>query len=366
MSSEDIVKEFNLKELTTENEFVKLAPTEFQELVKRKIIQVEKNITKEDLSKPFFILYELIPDEKTALCLYDIVQLQIIKMFLKQAKNHLIIQIADEEVFAYTKKQFSQIHKNALEKLKSVISYLIEEAPELEKQIHVFYNRELHLHNRIYEEKVSFYKMKVTYDKIKSLFSLTEEDNINKLDYPCYTAVASNGEIYTNYIPEITKDTKCIIINQINKINRYELCFDASEKLQFTKPGFIGFKIVPQLNGKDEDCYVDDEHTMLSTDDDKSLRKKIMKFSFSGSRGSGNLEDHRKLGGDVESDISCRCLRFIEFDNAKLDENIEKFSKGILTCGEIKEVLYEKVVKIFNGIKKNFPKEVEGFFLKKN
>ena len=143
------------------------------------------------------------------------------------------------------------------------------------------------------------------------------------------------------------------------------LCFDASEKMQFNAPSLLTYKIVPQLTGAlQEDCFSDIEHSLLSADDSKLLRKKIMKHSLSGSRGNGSLEDHKKLGGDVEADISCQYLKYIEFDNNKLKENIEKFGKGELSCGEIKEVLYQVLNTIFMEVKKNIVQETDKYYIK--
>ena len=89
-----------------------------------------------------------------------------------------------------------------------------------------------------------------------------------------------------------------------------------------------------------------------------------MKHSLSGSRGNGSLEDHKKLGGDIDVDISCQYLRFIDLDKKHLEENIEKFGKGELSCGEIKQVMYEQINAIFNEIRKNQKKEVDKYFIK--
>ena len=89
-----------------------------------------------------------------------------------------------------------------------------------------------------------------------------------------------------------------------------------------------------------------------------------MKHSLSGSRGNGSLEDHKKLGGDVEADISCQYLKYIEFDDNKLKENIEKFGKGQLSCGEIKEVLYQVLNTIFMEVKKNIVQETDKYYIK--
>ena len=369
LSTEEYNKKYGLSQITQSNSFFSKFKFngELNELIHRKLLVSERNLEALANAKNFFILYELIPSEVTSLTVNDIIQLRIIKWIMSSTGCHLIIQIADEETYTYTKMNFYQIKKISEEKLKSILSVLLGEkaTSARDEKIHIFYNRDFRVSNRKYESLVSQYKMKVTYDKVTSLFNITEEDNVSKLDYPCYIGCAVNGDIYSEYIPSITKDSSCLIINQINKANRYMLCFDASEKMQFNAPSLLAYKIVPQLTGSlQEDCFSDTEHTLLSADDSKLLRKKIMKHSLSGSRGNGSLEDHKKLGGDVEADISCQYLKYIEFDDNKLKENIEKFGKGELSCGEIKEVLYQVLNTIFMEVKKNIVQETDKYYIK--
>ena len=111
-----------------------------------------------------------------------------------------------------------------------------------------------------------------------NLFKITDDDSVSKIDYPCYIGGASNGDLYTEYVPEITKDSTCLIIDQVNKMYRYMLCFDASEKMKFKSPSVMMYKVIPQLTGTiGEDCFTDVEHSLVSSDEDKALRKKIMK-----------------------------------------------------------------------------------------
>ena len=369
ISLDDFQKKYPLSQLETSHPlFSKYTfSSELLELIDRKIILSQYNLEEIANTKNFFILYELIPTEHTALTLNDIVQLRIIKWIMTSCNCHCVIQIADEETFAYSKIKFSQIKKIALEKLSNVLSLLLGENPtaEQEGKIHVFFNREFRLQNNKYESLVSQYKMKVTYDTVKNLFKITDDDSVSKIDYPCYIGGASNGDLYTEYVPEITKDSTCLIIDQTNKMYRYMLCFDASEKMKFKSPSVMLYKVIPQLTGTiGEDCFTDVEHSLVSSDEDKALRKKIMKHSLSGSRGNGSLEDHKKLGGDIDVDISCQYLRFIDLDKKHLEENIEKFGKGELSCGEIKQVMYEQINAIFNEIRKNIKKEVDKYFIK--
>ena len=48
----------------------------------------------------------------------------------------------------------------------------------------------------------------------------------------------------------------------------------------------------------------------------------------------------------------------MEEDDDKLNEFIEKFGKGELSCGEIKQNLFEKLNEMFNKIRNNKEKNV--------
>lgn len=288
-----------------------LSNTIIPQYIKRQLLLHAKNLSSLDSSsdKDIFLLYELLPTEQPALTVADIVQLSLIKSLLINLQTHLIIQIADEEAYASNKFNLNQITKFSKDKLSNVLAFIIpkEHGEPVSQRIHVFSNRQFRLVNNHYETFVSQYKMKVPYDKVKTLFNLTEDDNVTKLDYPCYIASAVNGAFYSQYVPEITGESKCVIVNQVNKANRYELCYDAAEKMKFNAPVLLLYRAVPCLTGaQGQECYLDNDRTLLSVDDDKVLRKKIMKYSLSGSRGNGSTEDHKKYGGDVEVDISCR------------------------------------------------------------
>ena len=62
------------------------------------------------------------------------------------------------------------------------------------------------------------------------------------------------------------------------------------------------------------------------------------------------MEDHKKFGGDVENDIACQYLKYFEFDDQVLNSLYESFSKGEITCSEMKKKLTEKLVPIFKQV----------------
>jgi len=77
--------------------------------------------------------------------------------------------------------------------------------------------------------------------------SSKKEESEQVLEYPCCLAVAANPLVYSKYIPEITSDFKCLFINSIFFMNKYQLCFSASKVLSFQEPAALSLKILPPL-----------------------------------------------------------------------------------------------------------------------
>jgi tryptophanyl-tRNA synthetase len=51
-------------------------------------------------------------------------------------------------------------------------------------------------------------------------------------------------------------------------------------------------------------------------------------------------------------------LKFFEEDEDKLNGFVEKFAKGELSCGEVKQILFEKLNEMFSKIRDNKDKNV--------
>ena len=321
--------------------------------LEKNILLGGKNIDKFKNNKNIFLFYELIFNNHTQLALNEIFILDIIKNLLdKNPELHLIIQLADDELYSKGKFKFHEVSKFALEKSENVLKFISTE--ENKHQIHLFSNSSFRLKDNDYENIVSNFKMKVSYEKVTKLFHITEEDPVSAIDYPCYIAMATNPGLYTNYIPQIKKDFTCLIINSIYNMNRYQLAFDAAKICNFQEPILLATKIIPPLTGiNGYECNFNfiDNVTLLSGDERKALENKIKKHAISGSRGSGSLEDHQKLGGDVIKDIACQYLAFIEKNVEKYKETIDKFGKGQITCGETKKLMLESVDELFKKVR---------------
>jgi tryptophanyl-tRNA synthetase len=69
---------------------------------------------------------------------------------------------------------------------------------------------------------------------------------------------------------------------------------------------------------------------------DSPLQTKINRHAFSG--GQANLEDHRRLGGNPDVDVSYIYLTYFEEDDAKLEKLAKDYRSGELLTGDLKKL----------------------------
>ena len=346
-------KAYELSVFLVSHKFIKKCKNfnkKFTELVKREMIRYEKNLLEIAKSGKFFILYELQVSQYGDLCLTDIATLNAIKsVLLSYNTTHLIIILSDEEFLNKNSDKYenSLVKDFAAEKLANTLMFLNLDSNN-EKRVHAFSTIKFKSLNKEFETEKDKLKNALDKPKLRKLFNLVtkeEEKNNLLLDYPCYLAIAANPSIYTKYIPEITSDFRCLIINSIFYMNRYQLCFDAAKFLSFNDPAVIALKIVPPLNGvngKEAYSDIDEKNTILSSDEDISLNKKIMELAYGDERGN-----------NPDVDIACQYLSFFEEDNGNYYNIIEDFEKGKINNIDIKQKVYDLIKDLFNVFRVN-------------
>lgn len=97
---------------------------------------------------------------------------------------------------------------------------------------------------------------------------------------------------------------------------------------------------MPGLTGGKMSASEPNSHIAM-TDSPAQIKKKIGK-AFSG--GQETVEEHRKLGGDPDVDVSFQYLKFFfEEDDSKLAEIEKSYRSGDMLSGELKKILIDKV-----------------------
>ena len=192
--------------------------------------------------------------------------------------------------------------------------------------------------NLMYKEACKVAK-KITFSTVKAAFGLKNESNIGQIFYTSMQAVPA-------FLPSVIagKNIPCLIPLGFDQDPHFRVSRDVMEKLGYYKPAIIHCRFLPGLGGISEDGKMSSsEHSaaILTTDDPKTVRNKIMKYAFSG--GQATVEEHRKKGGNPDIDVSYQWLNFFEEDDRKLKEIYKKYKSGDMLSGELKQILVDKL-----------------------
>ncbi|MBN1157377.1 tryptophan--tRNA ligase [Candidatus Woesearchaeota archaeon] len=205
---------------------------------------------------------------------------------------------------------------------------------------------------------------KITFSTAKAAFGFTNEQNIGAIFYTAMQAVPA-------FLPSVINKKKipCLIPHAIDQDPHFRVSRDVIPKIGYPKPASIQCRFLPGLGGMNDDGKMSsssgDNATVFTTDDEKTVRKKIMKYAFSG--GKDTVEEHRKLGGNPEVDISYQWLTFFEQDDRKLEKIYHEYRSGSMLSGEIKQILVDKLTMFLRKHQMEREKardKVESFILK--
>jgi len=213
----------------------------------------------------------------------------------------------------------------------------------------------------MYEEACNVSK-RITFSMVKSAFGLGESANAGQIFYTSMQAVPA-------FLPSIIKNKKipCLIPHAIDQDVHFRLTRDILPKLGHYKPASIQCLFLPPLNGSNGKMSSSEENgAIYTTDSPDEVKKKVNKYAFSG--GKDTLEEHRKLGGNPDIDISFQYLRMLlEEDDKKLKKIEEDYRSGKLLSGELKKILIDKVndfLKEHQKKRKLAEKQIDKFIFK--
>ena len=173
---------------------------------------------------------------------------------------------------------------------------------------------------------------KVNFSNTKGVFGFTNETNIGMI---FYTSLQS--------APCFIEDKPVLIPLGVDQDPHFRITRDVAPKIGKQKPALIHNIMIPGLEGPGGKMSASSENgTVYTTDSAKVVKNKINKYAFSG--GQPDIEQHRKLGGNPDIDVSFQYLRiFFEPDDNKLKSIYEDYKSGKMLTGELKAILIEKI-----------------------
>ena len=204
---------------------------------------------------------------------------------------------------------------------------------------------------------------KINYSTAKAIFGLKPENNIGWTFYPAMQAAHI-------LFPQFTKEKHMTLVPvAIDQDPFIRLTRDIAESFGFEKPAAIHAQFIPSLYGEVKMSSSSSESSAIFLNDDKkTVEEKIKKYAFSG--GQKSIEEHRKLGGNPEVDVSFQYIKmFFEPDDKKLQKLHDDYRSGRLLTSELKGILIERINKFLEEHqkkKKEAKKQFDKFVLKNN
>lgn len=179
---------------------------------------------------------------------------------------------------------------------------------------------------------------KVTFSTAKAVFGFTNSNNLGEI---FYTSMQSATAFLLTELEG--REIPCVIPCGIDQDAHFRVARDVAPGLGYPKPVMLHCKLFPSLQGGDKMSASRPETTIFTTDQPKTVKKKIMN-AFTGGRVS--VEEQKKLGGNPDVCSVHQYLYYLfEDDDKKIAELTDKCRRGEILCGECKQVLAGKVMK---------------------
>lgn len=173
---------------------------------------------------------------------------------------------------------------------------------------------------------------RLNFSNTKAVFGFTGQTNLGMI---FYTSLQS--------APCFLEDAPVLIPLGVDQDPHFRLTRDVAPKIGKPKPALIHNVMLPALKGPGGKMSASSESgTIYTTDTPEQVRKKINQYAFSG--GQPDVEQHRRLGGNPDIDVSYQYLRmFFEPDDAKLAAIRDDYLAGRMLTGELKSILIDKI-----------------------
>lgn len=173
---------------------------------------------------------------------------------------------------------------------------------------------------------------KITFSTAKAVFGFDNSVSIGMAFYPAYQIV-----------PTFFEKRRCLIPAAIDQDPYWRIQRDIAESMGYYKAAAVHSKFLPPLQGiSGKMSSSQEESAIWLTDPPEVVRKKIMKYAFSGGRPT--VDEHRRLGGIPEIDVSFQWLSIFLLES---DEEVERiyneYKSGRMLTGELKSLTVEKL-----------------------
>jgi len=282
--------------------------------------------------EPFYILTGIMPSYKLIhLGTYAIVE--SVKYF-QQFSKITIIAIADIESLSTRNIPLDKAREYALN--HHIPTYL---ALGLDPEKTLFYFQS---DNPDITKIAGDVSRKTTFSELKAIYG----------DITPGRVISSLIQIGDILFPQFSLDMMGLVPIGLDQDPHMRLCRDyvrRTDFYNFKQVASIYIRLIPGLDGSEKMSKSDPQNSIFLPEEDyKTLKKKIWR-AFSGGRPT--IEEHRKYGADIEVDVPYRLLTYILNDDKMWRELGEKYRRGEILSGEMKNITYQILTQFMDTFK---------------
>ncbi|EKE37977.1 hypothetical protein ENUP19_0274G0068 [Entamoeba nuttalli] len=294
----------------------------------RGVFLAEKSLDKflddVEAKKPTFIFIQKYPQKEIALEEY--VTLEFAR-YLQDAFNiQVIIQILDDIKVLNREATINEASKMSNDLMKYILAFGFNEDK-------TFIYTDYQYFGKMYRT-ISLVEKATAYNVVQPFFNFEYSDNIGKLASPSIMTASMFSQSYSHFF---SSPARCLVLDSIKNVQFHSIIDQIASTLNFIQPTVLFHKMVPLLSGVTKFDIPSDHNSILLSDNAKQVERKINKLAFSGGRNT--TEEHKKLGGQCDIDVSFQLLNIFSSDSAQVKDVEEKYSKGELLSGELKKIV---------------------------
>ncbi len=258
-------------------------------------------------------------------------------LFFQQKFNaKLFLPISDDESYVSLKvKTQEEALKNSIKLARLMLAYGFDP-----KNTNIIIDQ---FYTNIYNLSIKLSRG-ITLSEIRAVYGHTPDQNAGMHFYP---AVQSAHVL----LPQEFGIKNVIVPIGPDEDSHLRVCRDLADKFNYKKPSVLHTLFLPGLDGKK--MSKSKNNGIFILDEEKDIKKKVMN-AFSG--GQSSIEEHRKLGGNPDIDISYIYLKNYFLDKKEAQDIYDDYKKGRLLSGELKKLFFEKLINRINQIKEKYEK----------
>mgnify|MGYP001626427299 FL=1 len=244
--------------------------------------------------------------------------------------------ISDDESYVADKiKSQEEGIRNGLRLAREYLAYGFDP-----KKTHIIIDQ---IYTNIYNLAIKVSKG-ITLSTNMAVYGYTHSDNIGLNFYP---AVQSAHVLF----PETLGMRNVLVPIGPDEDAHLRVARDVAEKYGFEKPAVLHSRFLPGLDGRK--MSKSKGNAIYLFEDEAKIKKKIYS-AFSGGRSS--IDEHRAFGGIPEIDVPFIYLKYLFLEPEEAEALSTEYKSGRMLSGELKKILYDKVIEKVSKIKENYEK----------